>query len=312
MSSLQCSSPQWQLSFPYAGLIGPDSIKYFFGNHEGPWGAITTVGSLMVLNRATSGIKLQVLNNSHGIQISHIAIAQNCRVCVVLESTDGPPYIEVIEFRSWANVIAWYDVHTVSMVEQFERPITHPKLPGHAVDMKAGANAFVLLIDSGDVFTWGDSRYPKSLARVSSTDPPSNKPSIVEHLAGIPISKIQASGWLFGALSHEKDLYLWGSDRPGTTEQISYLPSDEDGDVKLVEHSVAENVADFAIGSGHIVLNGDEGIYGVGENHNGQLGLGQEIQGVPEWTKLNIPMKFDCIELVCGPHSTLITAQNPN
>ena len=241
-------------------------------------------------------------------RITHIAIAQNYRVSVVLTTVDDHPCIEIVEFNAWPDFMAWLYDPTADVKEPLKKPIVHQKISGRAISMVAGANTFVILTESGEVFTWGDSRHLKSLARVPSAKSPANEPGLVEHLAGIAISKIQAGGWLFGALSRERDLYLWGNGRPGTSEQFPYLPEEDDGDVKLVGHEVADNVADFAIGNAHIVLIGNEGIYGIGENHNGQLGLGQEIGWVSEWTRLEIPEAHEYTNVLCGPYSTLITA----
>jgi alpha-tubulin suppressor-like RCC1 family protein len=308
MGVSQHKRPHWQLSLPLDGIANSDSIKHVFGTHDGPGGGITTDNHIFFLQYGPQGMKLQTSDDGHGARIAHIAIAQNNRVSIVLATADDLPCIEIVEFSAWLDFIAWLTDPTGNVKEPLKKPIIHQKIPGRAISMVAGANAFVILTESGDVFTWGDSRHPKSLARVPNVNSPANEPSLIEHLAGIAISKIQAGGWLFGALSRESDLYLWGSGRPGTGERIPYLPEEEDGDVKLVEHKGAENVTDFAIGSSHVVLIGSEGIYGIGENHNGQLGLGQEVGSVSEWTKLEIPQTTLYTNVSCGPYSTLIAA----
>ena len=67
---------------------------------------------------------------------------------------------------------------------------------------------------------------------------------------------------------------------------------------------------DVAIGESHaIALTTDGCIYIVGDNGNGQLGLGpQSAERVETWTKLDVPFAqgSDIVGVVAGPRASFI------
>lgn len=239
--------------------------------------------------------------------ISHIAYADNTRVSVVLKADHDHHNICVLEFKSDVDLISWYD--GCSNHTSINNPnLNHFTIPGRATHLVAGATSFALLNDSGEVFTWGDPRYPKSLARVLSAETPAEVPCLVDYLAGIPIAKVDAQGWLFGALTRDKDLYLWGSTGPGACPHIPDLP-DLGDDMKLVEHEAAEYVHDFGIGRRSVLMLVGDGVYGVGDNRSGQLGAGMGKDWVMEWTKPDMPNSGPFVALHCGPETSFAIAQ---
>lgn len=147
-----------------------------------------------------------------------------------------------------------------------------------------------------------------------------DKPTEVEALAGIPITKIRAGGWHCFALSEFGDLYTWGWNdigqlgvrQPGTKGVLnreglkSYpLPSlidivDED------DEEVTIDVKDMGCGSRHsAVLLADNSVWTTGYNKYGQLGFCPDEQPtVNYYTKT-----FQCednTEILCGHWSTVL------
>ncbi len=77
------------------------------------------------------------------------------------------------------------------------------------------------------------------------------------------------------ALSHDKDVYIWGRDRPKENDDnLAILPGNDE-DVTLADIGENADIDDIAVGSGHaIALTSDGRVFAVGENCIGQLGLG--------------------------------------
>lgn len=115
-------------------------------------------------------------------------------------------------------------------------------------------------------------------------------------LDGIPITKVVARGWLSAALSHERDVYLWGgrlgarerwigAERDIPAEQntngeqstpTNPPPSDNEDDVQLLHAPAGADVADVAVGDGWVVIVTAGGtVWGCGEGQWGQLGTGR-------------------------------------
>jgi hypothetical protein len=188
-------------------------------------------------------------------------------------------------------------------------------ITGRVKSLVAGATSFALLTENEEVWSWGDPRYSRCLARIPSSDTLAEKPSLVDALGGIPISKMVAHGWIFGALSKEQDLYIWGSARPGSNGEdgLKDLLGNGDEEVTLVEIDNVESILDFGIGDGFIIVLAEGGdLWVKGENRNGQLGIEEEIEFVKEWTKIDRAKieGADVVNLVVGDLCTfLITSK---
>jgi alpha-tubulin suppressor-like RCC1 family protein len=65
------------------------------------------------------------------------------------------------------------------------------------------------------------------------------------------------------------------------------------------------DVVDVAVGEGHVALVSKGGdVFVVGDNKNGQLGIGSNEDFVEEWMKL--PNMKGAKGVVCGPKSTFL------
>jgi alpha-tubulin suppressor-like RCC1 family protein len=184
-------------------------------------------------------------------------------------------------------------------------------VPDRVKSLVAGATSFALLTEEGEVYSWGDPRYSRCLARTPSAEFPAEKPALVEVLGGIPISKIDTSGWMFGALSKEQDLYLWGSTKPGSNDDKGTrdLLGNGEEEIKLVEIEGVESVSDFGIGDGFIVVLAERGdIWVKGENENGQLGIGEGSKVVSEWTIVDRAQVGDAnvVDVIVGELCTFL------
>jgi alpha-tubulin suppressor-like RCC1 family protein len=223
--------------------------------------------------------------------------------------------IHVLEFISFEEFKIWYtDPSAASSSNGVgnadAKQYMHHMLPGRARKLVAGATCFALLGEEGEMFTWGDARHARCLARTSDADYPADKPCLVEALGGIPIEKIDGRGWMFGALSREKDLYLWGSEKPGGKGGLKQLLGTGEEEIKLVEIDSVESVMDFGIGAGHVAVISEEGdVWVAGDNQNKQLGLGEyseKLVGV--WTKTAISNTIKPLEVVTGDLCTFLKA----
>lgn len=88
------------------------------------------------------------------------------------------------------------------------------------------------------------------------------------------------------------DLYIWGSkDNSGSSiipELSSSSSSDEYDPIPLDIHGA--DILDFSIGENHMLVLTIEGeVYVIGENENGQLGVGENEKGrCEEWSLVDL------------------------
>lgn len=140
---------------------------------------------------------------------------------------------------------------------------------------------FAMLTADGQVWTWGDSRFPECLGR-DVADSPINRPGRVIALDDLPtgpIVKLAAGGHVLAAVTRGKDLYCWGGypgRRPVLPEGVTGEPAPIIVTTATADSSTEEaDVVDVGVGDGHmIVLAADGSVYVIGNNANGQLGLG--------------------------------------
>ncbi|KAL9125064.1 MAG: hypothetical protein Q9217_005681 [Psora testacea] len=152
------------------------------------------------------------------------------------------------------------------------------------------ATSFTALLTDHTLLSFGSPLHPLLLARTPTPATIATEPHLIRFLGGVSICTIATSGWLGAALSTERDLYIWGG-RPGDPNHISALPdlgAGEDEEVKLVDINGGVDIADIAVGMGHLIaLTVDGEVWVCGDSEHGQLGLGAgRTVFEADWTKV--------------------------
>ncbi|KAF2460460.1 regulator of chromosome condensation 1/beta-lactamase-inhibitor protein II [Lineolata rhizophorae] len=275
----------------------------FFGTEDGVYGAISNLGTLCSYFPPTS-IKPSVVCTT-----SMISRRRDESEIHILQFPNGTA------FRLWMMDMS----DAAEMGQESKQPYNHaPKhfhLQGQATQLCAGTTFFVLLTESGQVWTWGDARHRQRLARPLADssvsrergDVPADEPGHVGALDGVPINKIAACGSLAGAVSRDRDLYVWGDQGPQASKSESEARRlsvmDEEGDVKLSTIDDEVDILDVGIGYGHIIAVVEGGrVFAAGEAGNGQLGLGENIpEFVKDWTEVESLKGLQAEGVTCGP-----------
>ncbi|TGO19012.1 hypothetical protein BTUL_0006g00450 [Botrytis tulipae] len=152
----------------------------------------------------------------------------------------------------------------------------------HITQLVSNTTTFAVLTQEGNVYTWGDERYPSCLGREPTSSNPASQPTLLTSLISLPtgqIRKLSSSGPLTAALTTGHDLYIWGRTNtpsiiPELSDSSSFSSSDDYDPIPLDIHGA--DILDFSIGDNHmVVLTTDGELYVIGENGNGQLGLGE-------------------------------------
>ncbi|KAK1826303.1 regulator of chromosome condensation 1/beta-lactamase-inhibitor protein II [Podospora conica] len=191
-------------------------------------------------------------------------------------------------------------------------PTTWPPTPTPPTHLVSHATGFALLHPPSTVLTTSDPRFSSCLGRPSdSPDVPHPVPDLLDLPTG-PVVKIDSSssGYVLAALTAGGDLYVWG--HAGRAEAAGLGGMEVTGDVTPVvvdDH----DVADVAVGEGHVVVLTTTGeVFGIGSNGNGQLGLGEEVEGTEAWTRIGeeVPAGKEVVGVVAGPRSTFLLVRD--
>ena len=274
-----------------------------FGDHNGMLGCLESAsGKLYLLEEGRL-----VCQGDDSPLLAHASVAGNEKVAIAFKQAPNGRLCHILQFDSFAEFLEWYrDPGNVEL----EAEKQHFMLPGRPRQLLAGTGTFLLLMEGGEVYSWGDARY-SSLGR-SITDITPERLGLVEALGGLKIEKIACGGWMSAALSEDGALYLWGTGMPGTDRTIRCLrEAPAAGDVVLVDLPSSENsgepldMADIGVGDNHIAaITKDGGLFVVGDNDNGQVGIGREQALLDDWVQVQGSGAFQ--RVVCGPKSTFV------
>jgi len=282
----------------------------FGSDQHGLLGCLDSEGRVLLLQDTERDGKttLAPTGDSEAPPISNLALAGNERVAVTFKQAPNARLTHIAEFASFDKFKKWHS--DPSSAENY--PAEHHMLPGRPKQLLANGANFILLMEEGEVYTWGDPRF-RTLARpISGADAvPADKPGIVDALGGLKIASIQCGpgvGWLASALSEDGALYLWGSAMPGEDGEIRCLSEAGPGEVALVEivpenNSEPVDITSAAIGRNHFSVVTDDGhLFVVGDNGNGQLGLAKERPFMDDWKR--VPSLHGIRRVVAGPKAT--------
>jgi alpha-tubulin suppressor-like RCC1 family protein len=306
-------------SFTTETPIPPEGITElrcpFGSDQQGLIGCLNTQGRVLLLHASESSEKtiLTPTGDSEAPPISHLAIAGNERVAITFKQAPNARLTHIAEFTSFENFKEWH--MDPSSAENY--PAEHHMLPGRPKQLLANGANFILLMEDGEVYTWGDPRF-RTLARpIAGPDAvTADKPGVVEALGGLKIASIQCGpgvGWLASALSEDGALYLWGTPTPGEDGIIRCLNEVGPGEVALVEitsETDAEpvDIVSAGVGRNHVAVVTEAGhLFVVGDNGNGQLGLGKDLSFVEDWTRVS--RLHGLKSVVAGPKATFAFAQ---
>ncbi|KAM0747633.1 RCC1/BLIP-II [Meredithblackwellia eburnea MCA 4105] len=194
-----------------------------------------------------------------------------------------------------------------------------PPLRESILAVCAGASHF-LLLTSTSVYSFGDNRYsqcgqpPSSSSSSKSPAPPENgslRMTKIDFFEGLkPIAV--AAGDLHSVVVTEGGVaYAFGRGSEGECGEGG------GGEPELVvlelegEEAVDDvEVLDVACGGNHTVLVTNKGVWVTGQNHEGQLGLGDTMPRLA-FTRNRFFDNVDCIKAHCSRWATFITTREP-
>ncbi|KAL8281868.1 hypothetical protein RB597_009539 [Gaeumannomyces tritici] len=239
------------------------------------------------------------LRRQHG----SYAQAANGSVVVLVDARTVCQYSSILDALAASDVAKYTPTKTR----------TH-RFPEDVIQLVAYDVGFAALLVIGNVWTWGDDRYPGCLARPVTNSQCSQTPALVTDLEDLPTGKIKriaAGGYLLAALTTGGDLYCWGG-HPGRKAIIG--DSSEDmlsGPVPVVVDEDAD-VTDVAVGESHLIVLTDRAdVFVIGENSNGQLGLGKDRSvSARSWTRVELPQPLpqvrEIVGVAAGPRCSFI------
>jgi len=245
-------------------------------------------------------------------KIGQIALAGNDRVALTFRTAPASTMCHVVEFETLEKATEWY----CNPADKTKHPDRHHMLHSRLRQLLAAATTFLLLMEDGSVYSWGDPRH-QSLGRPISGEGTTgaDSPGIIEAIGGLKIDKIACGGWLNAALATEDGaLYLWGAAvSPVCEDAIKCLSDAGPGEVVLVDlvseecepagDIDASDIVDVAVGSAHVAAVTEAGhLYVVGANHTGQLGLEKDEAFSEDWQMVTSLQNVR--RTICGPRST--------
>ena len=188
--------------------------------------------------------------------------------------------------------------------------VFHYIRPSQPKQLLGNASAFLMLMQDGTVYTWGDPRYGV-LGRYEEEgfDIPSRVTALTPH----QIVKVASGGFLTAALTKDGQLYVWGVARPGAP-QLPFVAQDKPVALQVINSSTGVTVVDIAVGDNHMIaLTSDGVVFGIGEGANGELGDTDPEAGyfVTSWSQITTPSRSRIKGIACGRQSTFLVCHDP-
>lgn len=169
-------------------------LSSFFGTHDGLIGALGENGQLFRFSYE-SHPAFTLRGDESSPRLAHVAINNADRVTIIFLASPAANLIHILEFSSVLGFFEWYSdpsadplangvyshpslptdkpdsrdeipaglrpsLSHVSVVDR-----RHFMVPGRAKKLVAFATGFVILTETGEVYTWGDARHDRCLGR---------------------------------------------------------------------------------------------------------------------------------------------------
>lgn len=126
-----------------------------------------------------------------------------------------------------------------------------------------------------------------------------------------PIRHVAAGSYTAVALTQHGSAYVWGMHSVGTQHIQGPFPT-LSATPNYIEIDGGKDVRDVALGDSHaIALTTDGFVYVLGENSNGQLGLGRTFKGLrtTDWRKVAcvaVDKGTTAVAVAAGPRASFI------
>lgn len=279
-----------------------------FGDHNRMIGCLDTAGNLYLLSESGDLVEHSTESSP---KIGHIAIAGNGILALSFKQAPNGRLCHILQFGTFGEFKTWFDDPSGVKIEPEKQ---HFMMQGRPMQLVANTGTFMVLMEDGEVYTWGDPRY-QSLGR-KIADTPAHRPGVLDALGGLRIVKVAAGGWMSAALSEDRAAYVWGAGEPGKDSTLKLLREADAGNVVLISipssgGSEAEplDMIDIAVGDNHIAVLAESGrLFVAGDNRTGQLGIDSDEAWVDDWVEVpNANFGGNFCGVVCGPKATLLS-----
>ena len=276
-------------------------VKAIFGDYNGFLGYMDVEGRAIYLAQGNSSPERFCSETlQDGCRVVHaIALAGNNRVAVLWQA----------EHEATAHL---HEFENLAHMKEASRGLsnaipTTSAIVGDVKQLTANEGVFVCLLANGTVLTWGDPRY-RALGRSPTPEEPAHRPGIVDSLGGVKIVKVSAGNWTWAALSEDGAVYICCPSGPTPQLSSAVNKDSEPGDLTLVTICDADgdivDMTDIAIGAEHaLVLTNSGAVFGIGDNRNGQMGVGSDDVFFTEW-KMLYPAGCSAVEAAAS-HSLI-------
>ena len=282
-----------------------DTLIDGFGDHNGMVGCLDTGGNLYLISDAGELVNQSTESSP---KIGHIALAGNGKLALSFKQAPNGRLCHILQFEAFEEFKAWFQDPSGVQIEPEKQ---HFMMQGRPVQLVANTGTFMVLMEGGEVYTWGDPRY-RSLG-LGIADTPAQRPGLLEALGGLKIVKIASGGWMCAAVAQDRAAYVWGAGMPGTENTVKALREAGSGEVALVpipssQDAEAESLdsLDVGVGDNHLAVIAEGGrLFVAGDNKNGHLGLEIDEVWVDDWKEVPTPNSSSSVcGVICGPKAT--------
>lgn len=173
-------------------------------------------------------------------------------------------------------------------------------LSGNAKEVACGTEFTVVLMEDGNVYTFGNGNNGKlGIGKETNVE----TPTLIEELNGKKITSISTGHDHTLAISQTGDVYSWGY---GGNGRLGHGSEEDVKKPKIIEALKGKGVVEVSGGGYHSAAVTSKGeLFTWGWNHFGQLGFeGKETQLIPA----QVAIKKKLHSVTCGEAHTIVIA----